>query len=277
MTTPACATGLFAPSSSWTSTGAGKGTPTVIVAGAGCTSASFVAPTLTPVAVKVVLSSPAVAVRVLAPAAPPSVHEPTVAMPAAFVVVFTPVAVPPPPATAKVTAASTTGLPPAFFTSTLGAIATVVPTGALCPSPAFFVNVAPGPATIVIDVTATSAPVVAVTVMTPAVAPSVTVVAAWPFAAVVEDGGANVAPPRDAVHETATFGTALPSASVTRAMSGKGSVTFAAPVCDPPAIMAMALALRLVARIAKSAVPVGPATAVAVARTLSLPTRLPSV
>ena len=277
ITTPACATGLFAPSRSWTCTGAGKETPTVIVAGAGCTSAILVATALTPVAEKVVLNAPDVAVSVLTPAVAPNVHEPTVAMPAAFVVAFTPVALPPPLATANTTAAPATGLLLAFNTSTLGAIATFVPTVALCALPAFLLRVAAGPATIVIDVAATRAPVAAVTVTRPSVAPSVTVVDAWPFAAVVDTAGANVAPPLEAPKVTETFGTELPSASVTRATSATGSVTFAGPVCEPPATIAMAAAARFVARIENSAVPAGPAIAAAVARAVSLPTILPSV
>jgi hypothetical protein len=64
-----------------------------------------------PVALKVTLPTPAVAVSVFAPAVVPSFQEPTVATPLAFVVAPVPVAEPPPEATAKVTATPETGLP----------------------------------------------------------------------------------------------------------------------------------------------------------------------
>ena len=51
------------------------------------------------------------AVSVFAPAVVPSVHEPTVATPLAFVVWLTEVAEPPPEATPKVTITPLTGLP----------------------------------------------------------------------------------------------------------------------------------------------------------------------
>ena len=103
ITTPACATALPDASRSWTCTGAVNGTPTVIVAGTGCTSASVFGPTAVAVAVNVVDRAPEVAVSVLAPDAAPTFQEPTVAMPDAFVDVAVPVALPPPLATANAT------------------------------------------------------------------------------------------------------------------------------------------------------------------------------
>ena len=58
-----------------------------------------------------------VAVSVLAPAVLPSVHEPTVAIPDAFVVALAPVIDPPPLATANVTATPAFALPLASVTS----------------------------------------------------------------------------------------------------------------------------------------------------------------
>ena len=57
----------------------------------------------------------------------PSVQLPTVATPSASVTWFRPVAVPPPPITANVTAVPTTGFPLASFTRTLGCTGTLVP------------------------------------------------------------------------------------------------------------------------------------------------------
>ena len=93
-----------------------------------------------PVAVNVTglpVSPGAVAVRVLVPAVIPSVQLPTVAIPLALVIWFAPVMLPPPPASAKVTATPWTGLPLASFTITDGGTATAVPVVAVCWSPAF--------------------------------------------------------------------------------------------------------------------------------------------
>src|SRR5206468_1813150 len=65
----------------------------------------------------------------------PSFHEPTVAMPAAFVVALPPVSEPPPLPTANVTDVPETGLPNASVTSTDGADATFVFAVALWLSP----------------------------------------------------------------------------------------------------------------------------------------------
>jgi hypothetical protein len=63
------------------------------------------------VAVKVTLTLCAVAVIVFTPGVAPSVHPPTVAVPAVLVVAFVPVAVPPPEATANVTPSPEIALP----------------------------------------------------------------------------------------------------------------------------------------------------------------------
>src|SRR5262245_57802784 len=81
-------------------------------------------------------SAPTVAWRALAPAEPPRVQLPTVAIPSGPVVATAPVSPPPPPVTANVTEAPATGVPPASRTITAGATGTAVPTVADCPSPA---------------------------------------------------------------------------------------------------------------------------------------------
>ena len=73
-------------------------------------------------------SVPLVAVRVFGPAMGPSVHDPTVAMPAVVVVALAPVIDPPPDATANVTATPATGLPLTSVTFTDGGGDTSVPT-----------------------------------------------------------------------------------------------------------------------------------------------------
>jgi hypothetical protein len=80
-----------------------------------------------PVALNVVVSAPAVAVRVLEPTTVPSVQLPTVAKPLASVVCVPPVTLPPPDATAKVTLTPDFGLPFASVMRTLGAVATADP------------------------------------------------------------------------------------------------------------------------------------------------------
>ena len=83
------------------------------------------------------LSAPLVAVSAFAPAVLPRVHDPTVATPDAFVVVLGSVTFPPPPVTAKTTAAPATGLFAASVTSTLGGTLTAVPAVAVCAFPVF--------------------------------------------------------------------------------------------------------------------------------------------
>src|SRR5712692_4266935 len=103
--------------------------------------ASFVAAPAVPVAVNVTglpISASAVAVKVFGPAVVPSVQEVTAAMPLAFVsTAVVGLTVPPPVATAKVTAMPATELPLASRTITDGGVATAVPTVAVWALPAF--------------------------------------------------------------------------------------------------------------------------------------------
>ena len=85
----------------------------------------------TAVAVKVTDKLPLEAVSVFGPAVAPSVQLPTAAMPLPSVTALVAVALPPPDATANVTVTPLMGLPAASFTTTLGAVATAVPTVAL--------------------------------------------------------------------------------------------------------------------------------------------------
>ena len=99
--------------------------PTAAVVRTSCDAAPIV-----PVAVNVIGEperEPDVAVIVFAPAVVPRVHEPTVAIPDEFVVAVRPVPEPPPVATAKVTEAPVTALPPESVTRTAGAIDTAEP------------------------------------------------------------------------------------------------------------------------------------------------------
>ena len=93
-----------------------------------------------PVAVNVTgdpAREPDVAVKVLAPADVPRVQDVTAATPEEFVVTAEAGASDPPPdAIAKVTDVPEIGLPAESVTSTLGAVATAVPTVADCPLPA---------------------------------------------------------------------------------------------------------------------------------------------
>ena len=66
-----------------------------------------------------------------------------------MVVAEEPLTEPPPEATAKVTLMPETGLSLASVTSTLGSVATDVPTVAVWPPPAFAVILAAGPAVVV--------------------------------------------------------------------------------------------------------------------------------
>ena len=92
------------------------------------------APAAVPVAVNVT-GDPTrpedVAVNELEPGVAPNVHDPTCAMPWAFVVAFAPVIDPPPDATANVTLVPLTGFPLASSTFTDGGTATAVPASAL--------------------------------------------------------------------------------------------------------------------------------------------------
>ena len=87
-----------------------------------------------------------VAVRVFTPAVLPSVQLPTVATPLTLVVDEVPVALPPPNATAKVTATPLTALPLWSVTRTEGAVAIAAPTVPLWLLPALTAIVVAAPA-----------------------------------------------------------------------------------------------------------------------------------
>src|SRR5204863_4630730 len=131
---------------------------------------------------------PAVAVSVLLPAVVPSVHDVIVAIPLASV--MTAVAgltVPLPDATAKRTGTPAVGLSSWARTSTAGGVATAVPTVADCVLPAWIVSCVAWPAVpVAVKVTGVPVPAaVAVSVLAPAVVPSVHAIAeAIPFASV---------------------------------------------------------------------------------------------
>ena len=74
---------------------------------------------------------PELALRTFAPADGPSVHDPTVAMPAAFVTAVAPVTDPPPDVTEKVTDTPDVGLPFASLMMTDGGTGTALPAAAV--------------------------------------------------------------------------------------------------------------------------------------------------
>src|SRR5438876_895129 len=122
-----------------------------------------------PVAVKVTglpFTPVDVAVRVLIPAALPSVQLPTAAIPLASVVWPGPVMVPFPAATANVTATPATGLPLASLTMTAGGIGTALPAATvwLFPACSAIWVAAPAERAIGPDVTVLSVPDANVTV-----------------------------------------------------------------------------------------------------------------
>ena len=129
-----------------------------------------------PVAAKVIglpVSPLAVAVRLFGPAVGPSVHDVTVAIPFAPVVTgAVGTTVPPPEATANVTATAATGFPFPSFTMTEGGVATALPAVAVCPFPAFTAIELAAPAVpVAVNVTGLPVrdPAVAVRVLVPAV------------------------------------------------------------------------------------------------------------
>src|ERR1019366_3435698 len=127
-------TGLLFASLTSTLGGVATAVPLVAVWPLPALIAICVAAPAAPVAVKVrgdPVTPIAVAVRVSAPATAPIVQLPTVAIPDALVVALSPVADPPPVATANVTATPPSGLLLASLTITLGGVATAVPTVAV--------------------------------------------------------------------------------------------------------------------------------------------------
>src|SRR3989442_1497301 len=159
--------------------------------------------------------------------------------------------VPPPDATAKVTATPLTGLPFASCTITEGSTATAVPAVADCPFPALTaVSVAAPPVPVAVDVT--RLPVrpagVAVPGFGPAVGPGAPAVpAAVPSApgapAVV---GAPVPPPDVTANVTATPLTGLPLASCTITDGSTGTAVPAVADWLFPALRAICVAAPVV-------------------------------
>ena len=141
-----------------------------------------------------------------------------VAMPDAFVVVFRPVAVPPPLAMANTTGVFGTGNPPASLTSTLGATLTAVPICALWRLPALYAMVAgaPGVRFTADDVTLSNPPPVNCSVRGPGAPVRVRPEnVANPAALVLDVEDVIVPPPVAILTFTTTFGaeTILPPAS----------------------------------------------------------------
>ncbi len=87
-----------------------------------------------------------------------------------------------------------------------------------------------------------SAPLVAVTVLAPVVAPSVSVARARPLASVAVVVPDSAPPPAVTAHTTGAPETAFPNASVTFTTSFWGNAVFTAPVCAPPLSAAIAVA-----------------------------------
>src|SRR5207302_1321892 len=194
-----------------------------------------------PVAVNVTglpVSDPDVAVRVLLPAVALSVQLPTVAMPLPFVVWLPPVIVPFPGATANVTATPVTGFPFASFTITDGGDATAVPAVADWLVGLFAAIVAAAPAVpVAVKVTGLpeSVPDVAVSVLLPAVVPSVQLpTVAIPLASLIWVAPVTLPLPGPGAKVTDTPETGLPNASVTITDGGTGRVLPAGACCPLP-------------------------------------------
>jgi hypothetical protein len=224
----------------------------VIVLGAAATSdwLAFGAPAV-PVAVNVTglpVRPLEVAVSVLVPAVVPSVHDVTAAMPLPFVVTgVVGVTVPPPDATAKVTATPATGLLNWSRTITEGGVTTAVPTVAVWAFPALMAREAAAPV-VPVAVKVTGLPArpldVAVRVFVPAVVPSVhDVTAAMPLPLVVTGvEGLTVPPPEATANVTATPATGLLNWSRTITDGGVVTAVPTVAVWAFPALIAIALA-----------------------------------
>src|SRR5881396_2383946 len=220
---------------------------------------------------------PAVAVSVLAPADVPSVQDVIVAIPLASVMTAVGLTVPLPDATAKRTGTPAVGLSNWSRTSTAGGVATAVPTVAACVAPAWIVScVATSAVAVAVNVTGLPVPREAVSVLLPAVVPSVqAVVAAIPLASVdTAVTGLTVPPPDVTANVTATPATGLLNWS---RMSTAGGVAIAVPTvaaCVSPAWIVSCVAAPAVPVAVKvTGVPVPAAVAVSVL----LPAVVPSV
>ena len=148
------------------------------------------------------------AVSVFAPAAVPSIQEPTVAMPSAALVAFAPVSEPPPEPMAKVTETPATGLPYWSAIETDGAVETVVSTVAVWLSPPSSAIEAAAPATPVAWNVIDDRPVeLTERVLAPAVVPSChELTVAMPLASVVALAPVSEPPPEPIEKVTATPG-----------------------------------------------------------------------
>ena len=160
-----------------------------------------------------------VTVRVFRPAEAPRVHDPTVAMPLAFVDCVPPVTDPPPVVAAKVTATPGTALPYWSVTLTLGAVGTAVDAAALCAFPALttsVVAVLADEVTLKVTGDPVSAALVAVAVLVPTLVPSVQPpTVAIPCALVFCVTPVMLPPPLVTANVTSTPATGFPAASFT--------------------------------------------------------------
>lgn len=191
------------------------------------------------VAVEVNVTEPtpvAVAESVFVPTAP-SVHEPTVAMPDAFVVCDAPLTLPPPDPTANVTLTPGDGWPVVVVTSTEGGTATLVPAGAVCPSPVLTLMVDAGDAVpVAANVTGARPATVAVTELTPAAAPSVhDPTEAIPNELVIAAAPVTDPEPETTAKVTMIPGVTLPAESVTVTVGATAVAVPATAFCASPA------------------------------------------
>jgi hypothetical protein len=199
--------------------------------------ASVVALPAVPVAVKVTglpLRLPDVAVRVFAPAAVASFHEPTLAMPLASVLAVVAVALP--VRAANVTVTPATGLPNVSATRTDGAVATFVFTVAFWPSPVeAAIPAAAAAVPVAWNVTFARPVVAAVSVFAPAAVASVQEpTAAMPLALVV--AVVPVAEPVTALKVTVAPGIPFPKLSATRTAGAVAALALTVAVWPSPAL-----------------------------------------
>ena len=237
-------TGLPPASVTFTLGDAATAVPAVAVCVVTEFDAIVVAVPTVPVAVNVTglpVSPVAAAAIVLVPALAPTVHVVSVATPLAFVTIVAGVAgviAPPPAVSVKITLAPLTPLPFASVTFTLGGAATALLTVADCAVSEFAISVVATPA-VPFALNVTGLPVspvtVAVTVLTPAVVPSVQLVSvAMPLAFVATVAGLtglSTPPPAVIANTTLTPLTGLPPASVTRTLGGALAALPAVALC----------------------------------------------
>src|SRR5216110_2672021 len=167
----------------------------------------------------------AVAVSVFTPSW--TVQLPTVATPSMPVVAFAPVMLPPPLATANVTATLGTGRLAASRTTTAGAMLRAYPMSPVWPSPGPADTLAGAPGCTAVAVKVTGLPVipdpatVPVSVFSPAPGPSVQLpTVATPFASLRDTPPDTLPPPPVTANVTVTAGTTAPSRSRTWTAGG---------------------------------------------------------